>query len=67
LPFEQLVIPASLLLLAQLLTVLRLAHAPSSVLTGRIRASLDAALLGQAALALQEELLPLTAALLALG
>jgi hypothetical protein len=37
------------------------------VLAGRVRAPLDAALVGEAALALEEELLTLTTALLALG
>jgi hypothetical protein len=37
------------------------------VLSRRVRAALDAALLGQAALALEEQLLSLAAALLALG
>jgi hypothetical protein len=37
------------------------------VVTGRVRPALDAALVGEAALALQEELLPFAAALLALG
>jgi hypothetical protein len=36
------------------------------VLAGRVRAALDAALVGQAALALEEQLLSLAAALLAL-
>jgi hypothetical protein len=36
------------------------------MLAGRVGASLDAALVGQAALALEEQLLPLAAALLAL-
>ena len=63
---EQLVVAPGLLLLAQLLPVLRLAHAPAPVLAGRVGAALDAALLGQAALALEEQLLALAAALLAL-
>jgi hypothetical protein len=37
------------------------------VVAGRVGAAFDAALVGQAALALQEELLPFAAALLALG
>jgi hypothetical protein len=37
------------------------------MLAGRVGAALDAALVGQAALALEEELLPFAAALLALG
>ena len=64
--FEQLVVAARLLLLAELVAVLRCADAGAAVLAGRIRAALDAALVGQAALALQEELLALAAALLAL-
>src|SRR4051794_39268492 len=63
---QHLVVAARLLLLAQLLPVLGLAHASAAVLSRRIGAALDSALLGQAALALEEELLPLPAALLAL-
>jgi hypothetical protein len=37
------------------------------VIAGRVGAALDAALVGEAALALEEELLALAAALLALG
>jgi hypothetical protein len=54
------------LLLAQLNAVLALFHAPAPVLARRVGATLDAALVGQAALALEKQLLPLAAALLAL-
>src|SRR3954447_3420565 len=64
---EHAVVAASLLLLPQLDAVLGLLLAPAAVIAGRIGAALDAALVGQAALALEEQLLPLTAALLALG
>src|SRR3954463_5456086 len=60
------VVAAGLLLLPQLYAVLRLLLTPAAVLAGRVRAALDAALVGQAALALEEELLPFAAALLAL-
>src|SRR5262249_28441754 len=63
---EQAVVPARLLLLAQLEQVLGLLDATSAVLARRVAPALDRALLGQAALALQEELHPLAAALLAL-
>src|SRR3954453_7290912 len=63
---EQAVIAARLLLLAQLQQVLALLDPPTAVLARRIRPALDRALLGQAALALQEELDALPAALLAL-
>src|SRR4029453_15978737 len=56
-----------LLLLAQLQQVLGLLDPAAAVLARRIRAALDRALLGQAALTLQEELHALPAALLALG
>jgi hypothetical protein len=59
---EQAVVAARLLLLAQLEQVLRLLDAPTAVLAGRIAAALDRALLGQAALALEEEFHPLAAA-----
>ena len=59
---EQAVVAARLLLLAQLEQVLALLDAAASVLARRIAAALDRALLGQAALALQEELQPLAAA-----
>ena len=58
--------PARLLLLSQLDSVLRPRARARAMLAGRVGAPLDAALLGQAALALQEELLALAAALLAL-
>src|SRR5580765_6820513 len=63
---EQAVVAARLLLLAQLLQVLALLDAATAVLARRVAATLDRALLGQAALALEEELHPLAAALLAL-
>src|SRR5262249_12856232 len=63
---EQAVVTPRLLLLAQLQQVLALLDAAAAVLARRIRAALDGALLGQAALALQEELHALPAALLAL-
>src|SRR3954452_7491255 len=66
LAFENAVVAASLLLLAELHAVLRLLLAATTVVARRVRAALDAALVGQAALALQEELLPFAAALLAL-
>src|ERR671915_247606 len=47
--------------------VLRLARPAAAVVAGRVVAPLDAALVRQAALALQEQLLALAAALLALG
>src|SRR3954447_16964471 len=64
---EHAVVPLRLLLLAQLREVLGLLDPAAAVLAGRVRAALDAAFLGQAALALQEELHALSAALLALG
>src|SRR5207248_8289441 len=60
--FEQAVVAACLLLLAQLQQVLRLLNPAAAVLARRIRAPFDRALLGQAALALQEELHPLAPA-----
>src|SRR6185312_9561455 len=63
---EQAVVAARLLLLAELQQVLALLDAAAAVLSRRIRAALDRALLGEAALALQEELEPLPAALAAL-
>ncbi len=63
---EQAVVAARLLLLAQLLQVLALLDAAAAVLARRIAAALDRALLGQAALTLQEQLHPFAAALLAL-
>src|SRR5205814_10208783 len=59
---EQAVVAARLLLLAQLQQVLALLDPAAAVLARRIRAPLDRALLGQAALALQEELHPLAPA-----
>src|SRR3954451_9702628 len=64
--FQQAVVAARLLLLAQLQQVLGLLDAAAAVLARRIRTPLDRALLGQAALALQEQLHALAAALLAL-
>ena len=64
---EQAVRAARLLLLAQLQQVLALLDAAAAVLTRRIRAALDRALLGQAALALEEELEAFAAADAALG
>src|SRR4051794_23922225 len=64
---EHAVVAAGLLLLAQLQPVLRLLRAAATVLARRVRAPLDAALVGEAALAFQEELHALAAALLALG
>src|SRR5262245_9624765 len=63
---EQAVVAARLLLLAQLEQVLRLLDAAAPVLARRIAAALDRALLGQAALALEEELHAFAPALLAL-
>src|SRR5207244_1383541 len=64
---EQPVVAARLLLLAQLQQVLGLLDPSAAVLARRIRAALDGALLRQAALALEEQLHALPAALLALG
>src|SRR4029079_10141664 len=61
------VVALGLLLLAQLDAVLALLLTAAAVLAGRVGAPLDAALVGQAALPLEEELLALTAALLAHG
>src|SRR5204863_2426487 len=66
LPLLDAVVATGLLLLAQLHAVLALFLAPAPVLAGRIGAALHAALVRQAALALEEQLLPLPAALLAL-
>src|SRR3954453_4439400 len=63
---EHTVVAAGLLLLAQLQAILRLLRAPAAVLARRVRAPLDAALVRQAALPLEEELHALAAALLAL-
>src|SRR2546423_8943669 len=62
---EQPVVAARLLLLAQLQQVLALLDTAAAVLARRIAAPLDRALLREAALALEEELHPLAAALLA--
>src|SRR3954451_3245827 len=67
LPFEHAVIAPRLLLLTQLEAVLGLLLAATAMVAGRIGAPLDAALVGQAAFALEEQLLSLAAALLALG
>src|SRR4051795_10721494 len=64
---EHAVVAAGLLLLTQLDAVLGLLLAAAAVVARRVGATLDAALVGQAALALEEELLALAAALLALG
>ena len=61
------VVPACFLLLPELDAVLALLLATATVVSGRIGTTLDAALVGQAPLALEEQLLPLAAALLALG
>src|SRR3954467_13996500 len=63
---EHAVVAPRLLLLAQLDAVLGLLLPAAAVVAGRVRAPLDAALVGQAALALEEQLLSLAAALLAL-
>ena len=67
LALEHAVVAAHLLLLAQLQQVLGLLDAAAAVLTRRIGTALDGALLGEAALALEEQLHVLAAALLALG
>src|SRR3954453_18627003 len=67
LALQHAVVAAGLLLLAQLDAVLRLLLATTAVISGRVGAALDAALVGEAALALEEQLLTLAAALLALG
>src|SRR4051794_3772516 len=64
---EDPVVAARLLLLAKLQPVLRLLRAAATVLAGRVGPALDAALVGEAPLALQEELDALATALLALG
>ena len=64
---EHAVVAARLLLLPQLKPVLGLPGPAATVLARRVGAALHAALVGQAALALQEELDALPAALLALG
>src|SRR5262249_27381099 len=58
----QAVVAARLLLLAELEQVLALLDAAAAVLTRRVAAALDRALLGQAALPLEEELHALPAA-----
>jgi len=63
---EHLVVPAGLLLLAKLEEVLALLDAAAAVLPRRVCATLDRTLVGEAALALEKELLSLSAALLAL-
>src|SRR3954468_14148977 len=63
---QQAVVAPRLLLLAQLQQVLGLLDPAAAVLARRIRTPLDRALLGQAALALEEQLHALAAALLAL-
>src|SRR3954463_10965439 len=55
LALEDAVVAARLLLLAQLQQVLRLLDAAPAVLARRVGAALDAALVGEAALTLQEE------------
>src|ERR1700752_1082993 len=60
------VVALGLLLLPQLDSVLALLLTAASVVTGRVGAALNAALVGQTALALEEQLLSLPAALLAL-
>src|SRR3954454_9466096 len=64
---EHAVEAARLLLLAPLKPLLGLLLAAPAVAARRIGAALDAALVGEAALALEEELLSLAAGLLALG
>ena len=64
---EDAVVAARLLLLAELEEVLALLDAAAAVLARRVATALDRALLGQAALALQEELQAFAAALAALG
>src|SRR3954469_1359192 len=67
LPLQHAVVAARLLLLAELQAVLGLLLAAAAVIARRVRAPLDAALVREAALALEEELHALAAALLALG
>jgi len=66
LALQHAVVASRLLLLAQLDAVLALFHAPAPVLARSVGAALDAALVGEAALALEKQLLPLAATLLAL-
>jgi hypothetical protein len=63
---EHLIVPARLLLLSELQEVLALLDAAAAVLTRRVRATLDRALVGETTLALEEKLLSLAATLLAL-
>jgi hypothetical protein len=63
---EHLVVPAGLLLLAELKEVLALLDATAAVLSRWVGTTLDRALVGEAALALEEELFSLAATLLAL-
>jgi hypothetical protein len=63
---EHLIVPAGLLLLAKLKEILALLDTATAVLPRRVRATLDRTLVGEAALALQEQLFSFTAALLAL-
>jgi hypothetical protein len=63
---EELVVPASLLLLAKLQEVFALLDAAATVLTRRVRTSFDGTLVRETPLALEKELLGLAAALLAL-
>src|SRR6202012_953106 len=51
---QHLVVAAGLLLLAQLQAILALAQPAAAVVTGRVGATLDAALVGEAALTLEE-------------
>src|SRR4051794_37877190 len=64
---EHLVVALRLLLLAKLRPILGLPHPAPAVLARWVGAPLDAALVREAARALQEQLLSLAAALLALG
>jgi hypothetical protein len=63
---EDLIVAARLLLLAQLEEVLALLDAAAAVFARRVRTPFDGALVCEAALALEKELLRLPAALLAL-
>ena len=67
LALEHPVVALGLLLLTQLDAVLGLLLAATAVISGRVGAPLDATLVGEAALALEEQLLALTTTLLALG
>src|SRR4029079_6212328 len=64
---EQAVVAGRLLVFAQLQQILALLDAAAAVLARRVAAALDGALLRQAALALEEELHALAAAVAALG